>query len=420
MASSVTGGGLVYSYNTFLQRGLNLLDIQDAGTARANLGLSGTITWGPGLVSTSGSYTPTSSTTVSVNSSTIGTPSTIAAYDASGNFTTGGTLMNIGFGSTPAASTLNFNCGTGNPLASITRGTGANGALSIQNQGTGLIQLTTGGAIQFTTATSGTVTTQQGLNVGLGAGSSSLSALAITGGLSVDAISGSGISDSTTGTSSTIAGSTKAVATVATSAAARLPLAGGTLTGPLTIASGQSLALSGVTVSGNPSFSGGATVTSGQTLALDGVTISGNPSFSGKPAFPARPSFCYRTPADVSTVNAGVNYDQAVDFNTGVFVPARGCSLSGTSTIAIGNGNAGRYAITISGKVSGNGVVTLFVNGNIPYYLWNGATSTTENISQTFLLDLALIDTLYVSYRSNTQGTAFTVSSGFTISGYQI
>ena len=96
MASSVTGGGLVFSYNSMLQRGLNLLDLQDPATSRLNLGITPAnlglqaLTFGSGL--NSGSYNAVTGSTISVNSSTNGTASTIVAYDGSGNLKVSSTL----------------------------------------------------------------------------------------------------------------------------------------------------------------------------------------------------------------------------------------------------------------------------------------------------------------------------------------
>lgn len=47
------------------------------------------------------------------------------------------------------------------------------------------------------------------------------------------------------------------------------------------VASGQTLGLAGVTVSGTPTLSGGATVSSGQTLVLSGANVSGTPTLTG-------------------------------------------------------------------------------------------------------------------------------------------
>lgn len=199
MTTSVTGGGLVFSYNTFLQRGLNLLDVQDPATARFNLGVSAAnlglqpLTFGTGLLP--GSFNSTSPATIAVNASTNGTASTIASYDSSGSLTT--------------SSALNFGAG----LASITRGVGTNGSLSMQNTGAGpvsllngqgLVQLVGGGGFSITSGTSGTITTSKGatvtcpsplveqgsaLSVTLPPGSATGSqALTVTGGATIDAI----------------------------------------------------------------------------------------------------------------------------------------------------------------------------------------------------------------------------------------
>ena len=68
MSSSATGGQLVFNYNTFLQRGLNLADLSDIPTARANLGLSTTnnLTIGAGLTPLNGTYNFTAPLTVKI------------------------------------------------------------------------------------------------------------------------------------------------------------------------------------------------------------------------------------------------------------------------------------------------------------------------------------------------------------------
>ena len=136
--SSATGGQLVFNYNTFLQRGLNLLDVADLPTARANLGISSAngLTVGSGLNPSGTTFNFTAPVALSVNSSTTGTASTIAQYDTSGSLTTSG-YVNVGYGTVPTTSVLNFNAGTTGALASITRGSGTNGALTISNSGTG-------------------------------------------------------------------------------------------------------------------------------------------------------------------------------------------------------------------------------------------------------------------------------------------
>ena len=196
-------GGLTANWNTLLQRGLNLLDVTDPVACRQNIGAVATTDFGYGL--------GVSGTTISVDATATGAASKVVRTDGNGDLTTAGQLI---LGSSA--------------LASISRATGANGTLDITNlgsgafrlnNGTGLIQLVSGGSFQLTAAgeNPSTITTSAGLDVGLTNGATG-PGLIVTGGLNADSLSGAAISDSTTGTSSTIAASTKAVATAKTTA----------------------------------------------------------------------------------------------------------------------------------------------------------------------------------------------------------
>ena len=165
--SSATGGQLVFNYNTFLQRGLNLLDVADLPTARANLGISSAngLNIGSGLLPSVTTFNFSAPVNLSVNASTTGTASTIAQYDASGSLTTSG-YVNVGYGTVPTTSILNFNAGTTGALASITRGVGTNGALTISNSGSGGLIL---GATSLNGGlTADTISTTGVLNVAYG------------------------------------------------------------------------------------------------------------------------------------------------------------------------------------------------------------------------------------------------------------
>ena len=80
---SLTGGTLNYSYESFLQRSLNLGDLPSAATARGNLG---------------------------INLSTSGTANAVVQYDATGNLTTQTTISGnaIGIGTTTPSCSLSF------------------------------------------------------------------------------------------------------------------------------------------------------------------------------------------------------------------------------------------------------------------------------------------------------------------------
>jgi hypothetical protein len=80
---SLTGGTLNYSYESFLQRSLNLGDLPSAATARGNLG---------------------------INLSTSGTANAVVQYDATGNLTTQTTISGnaLGLGTTTPSCSLSF------------------------------------------------------------------------------------------------------------------------------------------------------------------------------------------------------------------------------------------------------------------------------------------------------------------------
>jgi hypothetical protein len=168
---SATGGQLVFTYNAFLQRDLNGLDIKDPVAFKQNLGISTTgttypaLTFGSGL--NSGTYNASQAATISVNTSTTGGASTIPQYDTSGNLTTSANA-NIGFGSATGAATtaLNFFAGTTGMKAQINRQPGDNGVLNVLNTGSGGLVLNGG---------TGSVTIQSRLSVPSG----------VSGGLSV-------------------------------------------------------------------------------------------------------------------------------------------------------------------------------------------------------------------------------------------
>ena len=236
--ASIQGSGLTFAYNTFLRRELSLADLTDVTAARNVLGMSGILTPGAGL--TGGSFGPGSGNVgFAVDSSSIGIPGKITMYDSSGNLT--------------AVNTLNLGSGG----ATITRASGTDGNFSLTstgagvfslNNGSGIIQLVTGGRFQLTAAGTdpSTITTSAGLSVSLANGATG-TGLSVAGGLNVDSLYGA-ITDLTNGTSSTVAASAKAVATVSTAAAtaqsaadaaqvtasAALPATGGTMTGAVT------------------------------------------------------------------------------------------------------------------------------------------------------------------------------------------
>ena len=91
---SLTGGTLNYSYETFLQRSLNLGDLPSAATARGNLG---------------------------INLSPTGTANAVVQYDATGNLTTQTTVSgtSIGIGTTTPSCALSFGTPSANKVLAL-------------------------------------------------------------------------------------------------------------------------------------------------------------------------------------------------------------------------------------------------------------------------------------------------------------
>ena len=86
---SLTGGTLTYSYETFLQKSLNLFDLPNTTTARANLGVKGitemsNLVMSTGLVA-SANYNTNNDRTLAVDVSMIGAANKVAQFNASGN-----------------------------------------------------------------------------------------------------------------------------------------------------------------------------------------------------------------------------------------------------------------------------------------------------------------------------------------------
>ena len=114
---SLTGGTLTYSYETFLQRSLNLFDLPDTTTARANLGVKGISEMSNLVVSTglvaSANYTGyTNDRTLAVDVSKIGAANKVAQFNASGNLalsTTISTYASLGIGTETPSCSLQFN-----------------------------------------------------------------------------------------------------------------------------------------------------------------------------------------------------------------------------------------------------------------------------------------------------------------------
>ena len=91
---SLTGGTLTYSYETFLQRSLNLYDLPSPATARGNLG---------------------------INLSPTGTANAVVQYDATGNLTTQTTISgtSVGIGTTTPSCALSFGTPSSNKLVAL-------------------------------------------------------------------------------------------------------------------------------------------------------------------------------------------------------------------------------------------------------------------------------------------------------------
>ena len=422
MASSVTGGGLVFSYNSMLQRGLNLLDLQDPATSRLNLGITPanlglqSLTFGAGL--NSGSFNGVTSSTISVNSSTNGTASTIAAYDSSGSFTTGGNL-------TLGGTVININGGTASTLASLTRGSGTNGNLTLQNTGTGsvTIQGANGPVNIQSLGSTATISTMSGTTINAtqpgGAssvaltvtGPSSGTGLVVTGGATIDSITGTCISDATTGTSSTVAASTKAVGSLNTTLAASIASVATTAANKLdlTTASTQSVA-STVT------FNGGVSVPGAATIATNGCTISGGAAFSSAPNFNAgiilgankinwnsvyytATNGAYTSLTAANPMAAATMVESLNDFGTG------GLASTGIFTAPV----AGRYRYTFFLVGSAANSVTLNKTGTSVMTIGTGQTV----ISYTGTIKCAVGDTLKLIVNTTTTVAASSCYQSF-------
>jgi hypothetical protein len=434
--SSATGGQLVFNYNTFLQRGLNLLDCADLPTARANLGISSAngLNIGSGLIPSGTTFNFSAPVNLSVNSSTTGTASTIAQYDASGSLTTSG-YVNVGYGTVPTTSILNFNSGTTGALASITRGSGTNGALTITNSGSGGLVLGTtslnGGFSADTISTSGVLnvaygTTPVASTISLYSGTTSA-----LGSLSRSTGTNGGMLLTNTGTggitvngsllsfvSSGIVSSVSATSTSVTSASGTTVglTAGVTGTTSLTVNS------TGSAGAGNQALavSGGATIDT-----LSGGCISDNAGTSSTTAASQKALAKYLPLGQPSWSL----YQSAVAMSTssnptGLQLFAPGTQTASNRSITNNGGNItpsvqGRYLVTFTGQVNGNGQVSLYLTNNdggaagTSYTLWN-ATATNANVSGSFLWDFTGTSTSlnYAAVVTTANSGTFTINWG--------
>jgi len=123
---SLTGGTLTYSYETFLQKSLNLFDLPNTTTARANLGVKGitemsNLVMSTGLVA-SANYNTNNDRTLAVDVSMIGAANKVAQLNASGNLalsTTISTYASFGIGTETPSCSLQFNNFLGNKTLSF-------------------------------------------------------------------------------------------------------------------------------------------------------------------------------------------------------------------------------------------------------------------------------------------------------------
>ena len=435
--TSATGGQLVFNYNTFLQRGLNLLDCADLPTARANLGISSAngLSIGSGLNPSGTTFNFSAPVALSVNSSTTGTASTIAQYDTSGSLTTSG-YVNVGYGTAPTTSFLNFNAGTTGALASITRGAGTNGALTISNSGSGGLVLgatsLNGGFTADTISTSGVLnvaygTTPVASTISLYSGTTSaLGSLSrstgTNGGMLLTNTGTGGISISGSVLSFVSSGLVSSVSATSTS----LTSATGTTIGLSAGATGStSLTINstGSAGSGNQALavSGGATID-----ALSGGCISDNAGTSSTTAASQKALAKYLPLGQPSWSL----YQSAVATNLSVQPTGLGLFTSSATqnasnrSITNNGGNItpsvqGRYLISFTGQVNGNGQLVLYLTNNdggalaTGYTLWN-ATATNANVSGTFLWDFTGTSTSlnYASVLITANSGTFTLNWG--------
>ena len=425
MSTSATGGQLVFSYNTFLQRGLNLLDLSDVPTARANLGISSAngLTFGAGLSAGASAFDFSAPVTVTVNSSTTGTASTIAQYDSSGGFTTAG-VLNLAAGTTPVASTINFKCGTSTALGTLTRDFGTNGGMALTNTGTGgltltgsLLSLVSSGLVSVVSATNCTFNSATGTTIGLSAGATGQTSLTVnsTGGAGAAnqalAVSGGAVIDTLT-----VSGKVTVADTC-------------TLNGGLSVPSGKTLTLDGTLggATGTALYTSIGnkldTLTSGTQSLTSTLTMANQPSWSWSPPYAIGNPWTGST-AGVSTYvnnkNGWLNLIIPVvvsapysGFSVNAVASNRGISvvyaLGGTRTTGvISITTAGRYQLSFTGQVSGDGQVAILVN-DVATVLWNG--NATVCVCGTVLLDLSAGATVMVGSKANSG--SFTVSTGY-------
>ena len=405
MTSSFTGG-INAPFNVLLQRGLNLLDVTDPVAARQNIGAVGgadlkTLTFGGGL--TSGTYNTTSTTTIAVDSDASGAAGKVVKTDANGDLTT---TQQLNFGSTGSY---------------IQRVTGTNGAMTIRNTGTGTLQLNSAGTMQLVSAGSGSITTTNGLTVSLAndpyAGHTALSVnttgantgslgLAVTGGATIDTLS---LSGALSGTSAAFSGAVSGTT--------------GTFTG----------AISGTTGTFSDAFSGTSGTFSG---AISGTTGTFSGAVSGTNATftslktTAQPSFCLVTSADKSAASAQlISQTPSADILRAVpgfsySTPVRGVTQQGSLAQVIFP-TAGRYFMTVSGKVEGNGKLGLYDG------IGSGAQSTTSIVlvnnpsgvtpfTSSIIIDIVAGDTFSLLVTNTVGSSAFTLYAGATWTGYMI
>jgi hypothetical protein len=155
----------------------------------------------------------------------------------------------------------------------------------------------------------------------------------------------------------------------------------------------------------------------GQSLLLNplggNVNMGGGASVAGVLSLPAQPSWSYYIS------NYSINTSQGIvnpfSASSTAYVTIRGVSWGPTGTLII-PGTAGRYQLTVTGQVTGNGKVSLFMTntgpvGSTDTVIWNGtASSTTVTITVLYDFTGTATNANYVSPTLVANSGTFTVN----------
>ena len=425
--ASITGGGLTFAYNTFLRRELNLADLTDANAARIVLGLNGTLTAGSGLLSSGGAFGTNSANIVfSADMTSTPTANKLVQYDSSGNVHTANQLY-LG------ASTFTRDATTNGGLQITNTGSGT---FSLNN-GTGTIQMVSGGPVQFTSATTVTSTSKNGTTINLtndasaahtalivdaSAGNTGSLGMSVVGGATIDALT---VTGAMTGSTGAFSGALSGTTGTFTSDVSGVK---GTFTGDV---SGVKGAFTGAVSGTTGTFSGAVSGTTGTFSS----TVSGTVATFSYVKQTAQPSFCIVTSADKSAASALLTSQTP---SAEPLAAVGGFSYSGTATRGVTQTahtaqvtfpTAGRYLFTLNASFSGYGTCSWYDGvagggggalGTTSIMIYSNSTvSGTVNFSRTFIIDIAAND-VFTLLITNSTTAAFTMYAGSTLTGYLI